>query len=338
MGGNATKDFGTRRITKDEFNILTNKLKDPKYHIIKSYTNKESHGDIDVLGTISFDEFESIIKTKFNILGIVKNHNEKSYALEFNSAKFQLDYIRTAPEYLTFNYNYLSYNDLGNLIGRIASSFGFKFGHDGLFIKEFFDDKGNTVDKTVSYIRHEKLISRDWDFALEFLGLDPKRYKEGFNSLDDIFEYVCSSKYFHKNYYNLENDNNQKRTRDKKRENINKFNKYLESQLETNFRESRNLFKEHLKSYPQIIQYKRALKKEVKREYYKKRKFKAQKLLKILRLNYELIDPKRFGEFIVFVKKSDLYKDWNINHLEFNSRLRSLFEAFNTLTVTNSYK
>lgn len=328
MGGNATKEFDTRRITKQEYEILINKLKDSKYHIIKSYNNKESHGDIDVLGTISFDEFESIIKTKFNILGIKKNHNEKSYALEYNNIKFQLDYIRTSPEFLTFNYNYLSYNDLGNLIGRIASSFGFKFGHDGLFVKEFFNEQGLKVDKTVSYVRREKLISRDWDFALEFLGLDPKRYQEGFNSLDDIFGYVCSSKYFHKNYYNLENDNNQKRTRDKKRENINKFNKYLETQLETNFRESRNLFKEHLKSYPQIAQYRRALKKEVRTEYFKKRKFKSQKLLKILRLNYDLIDPKLFGEFIVFVKKSDLYKNWNINHLEFNFKLRWLFGKF----------
>ena len=328
MGGNATKEFDTRRITKQEYEILINKLKDPKYHIIKSYNNKESHGDIDVLGTISFDEFESIIKTKFNILGIKKNHNEKSYALEYNNIKFQLDYIRTSPEFLTFNYNYLSYNDLGNLIGRIASSFGFKFGHDGLFVKEFFNEQGLKVDKTVSYVRREKLISRDWDFALEFLGLDPKRYQEGFNSLDDIFGYVCSSKYFHKNYYNLENDNNQKRTRDKKRENINKFNKYLETQLETNFRESRNLFKEHLKSYPQIVQYRKTLRKEVRTEYFKKRKFKSQKLLKILRLNYDLIDPKLFGEFIVFVKKSDLYKNWNINHLEFNFKLRWLFGEF----------
>ena len=328
MGGNATKEFNTRRILKSEYNEICKVLENPKYHIIKSYTNKESHGDIDVLGTITFDEFENIIKDKFNILGIIKNHNEKSYALEYNDIKFQLDFIKTSPEFLTFNYNYLSYNDLGNLIGRIASSFGFKFGHDGLFIKEFFSEQGLKVDKTVSHVRREKLISRNWNFALEFLGLNPERFKEGFENLEDIFEFVCSSKYFHKNYYNLENDNNQKRTRDKKRENINKFNKYLESQLETDFKESRNLFKEHLKKFPQIVQFKRTLKKEVRTEYFKKRKFKSQKILKILNLNYDIINPKEFGEFMVFIKTSDLYKNYNISNYVFNHKIKQLFNEF----------
>ena len=63
--------------------------------------------------------------------------------------------------------------------------------------------------------------------ALEILGLDWERYKQGFNNYDEMFEYVTSCKAFDKSKFALENLNHRNRVRDRKRKTYNLFLQYI---------------------------------------------------------------------------------------------------------------
>lgn len=67
---------------------------------------------------------------------------------------------------------YLSYNDLGNFIGRIAHGLGLKYGQEGLWYEHMF--KNMNVGAV--------MISQNYPKIYEFLGLDFKRWEEGFVS------------------------------------------------------------------------------------------------------------------------------------------------------------
>jgi hypothetical protein len=59
--------------------------------------------------------------------------------------------------------------------------------------------------------------------------LDSNRYKEGFDELSDIFEFVSKSPYFNPDKYKLENISSKGRVRDKKRTTYQEFLKYCDT-------------------------------------------------------------------------------------------------------------
>lgn len=220
MGGNALKTAKTRRYNRDEFfdtwakiyRIFVNQGTICRgIELIPAYETKESFGDMDIL----IDEYEfskskftnEFIKEKFGSTEIVRN----GVVISFNFEEIQVDLIFTK----TFDYSlcYFSYNDLGNLIGRLAHKFGLKHGHDGLSLP-IRDD---------SHVYRTYSITTDHDETLRFLNLDVDTYKRGFKTLEDIFLYVSSSKYFRPEIYLFENLNNIQRTRDRKRSTYNAF-------------------------------------------------------------------------------------------------------------------
>ena len=70
-------------------------------------------------------------------------------------------------------------------------------------------------------------MTQDFDAALQFLGYDPARVHEGFDTLEEIFEYTMSSRYYSRDIYLLRNRNHTARTRDKKRPTYRAFLKYI---------------------------------------------------------------------------------------------------------------
>ena len=74
----------------------------------------------------------------------------------------------------------------------------------------------------------EITVSKDYRKSLKFVDLCPDRYDKGFNNLEEIFEYVISSKYFNPWMFDLEKLNKINRDRDKKRKTYSSFLKYLE--------------------------------------------------------------------------------------------------------------
>ena len=220
MGGNALKTAKTRRYDRDEFfdtwakiyRIFVNQGTICRgVELIPAYETKESFGDMDILIDVySFPKqnfTNEFLKQKFGATEIVRNGD----VISFDFDEIQVDLIFTE----TFEYSlcYFSFNDLGNLIGRLAHKFGLKHGHDGLSLP--IRDESH-VYKTYS-------ITTDHDETLRFLDLDVSTYKKGFKTLEDIFLYVSSSKYFRPEIYLFENLNNIQRTRDRKRSTYNAF-------------------------------------------------------------------------------------------------------------------
>jgi hypothetical protein len=242
---------------------LMNQYLDQPFEIIKAYETKDSFGDLDLLSVNNTDDFEKKLLINENgknvfIYGVVSDGGIKSYAISFKidnpsdpsvllkdnwTKPFQLDFIHKSAEDFDFARQYFSFNDLGNFIGRIASGAGFKFGFDGLYKKIYFNEDGDVVDvkslksqrerqelangKPESNKKIEVLITKDFEKAIEFLGFDYPRYTQGFKTLEDIFQYVQESKYFHLENFLLDNRKADVRHRDLKRPNYNMMVDYF---------------------------------------------------------------------------------------------------------------
>ena len=213
MGGNALKNTETRRYSEDEyfaiqpkiFNKLMSIEQVSSCYLIPAYCSKTSFGDMDILYTtysglpLNTHDIEPV----FSPNETVRNGE----VMSFDYCKLQVDIIHSPGESVDYALGYFSYNDLGNLIGRITKQLGLKHGHRGLYLP--LRDGNQVFD--------EILINRDYSKTLEFIGLDHEIFNSGFDNLEDIFRYVSSSPYYSPDYYLLEKLNHVARVRDRKR-------------------------------------------------------------------------------------------------------------------------
>ena len=75
----------------------------------------------------------------------------------------------------------------------------------------------------------EYCLSNNFEDILNILGLNTTVYKNGFDTYQEMFDFVISSPYFDKNLFLFENLNNKNRVRDKKRKTYNMFLEYLDT-------------------------------------------------------------------------------------------------------------
>jgi hypothetical protein len=211
MGGRALKNTQTRRYSKAEFDLISKELiyilRDnfARVDIPLFYKNKQSFGDIDILvtGLYKINNMHNYIQEKFNPTEIFHNGN----CWSFDYKEIQVDIITSAWEHYDSYLMYLSYNDLGNLIGRIAHGLGFKYGQEGLWYEHYFKNQniGNI------------LISKDYPKIYNFLGLDYSKWERGFDELEDIFKFISESPFFNWKKYQFSELNKINRDRNKKR-------------------------------------------------------------------------------------------------------------------------
>lgn len=220
MGGNALKNVTTRRYQASEYHKLERDVcvmlrKHFPANVvlmpILSYRNKESFGDMDIL--VSSDnlptDWQVGVAELLQSKEVVRNGN----VVSFEHKEFQIDLIATPTEDFVIADKYFAYNDLGNLLGRLANSLGLKLGHQGLFY--------NWQEGTEKY--HTAVLTKDWGLILSVLGLDLAHYRAGFDTLEDIFEFVASSRFFNPAIYLLANRNSRDRVRDEKRKTYTEF-------------------------------------------------------------------------------------------------------------------
>lgn len=245
MGGNALVSFGATRCSRDEalqvledfqarFAGVTQHLgRAARIAPIQAYRQKPDFGDLDVL--VDSRIFQAMppaavveaLSTSYGVpLPWVKNGPVLSVGLPLPAEAsgkercLQLDLISTPEAEFAFSLAYFSWNDMGNLVGRIAHKMGLKFGHDGLWLP--MRDGTNLFD--------ELLVTRDFEAALSLLGFDSARWSEGFDSLDDIYQFVASGQRFNPDIYPLEHRNHTARVRDKKRPVYMGFLRWIEEQ------------------------------------------------------------------------------------------------------------
>lgn len=221
MGGNIFKDTNVR-LSAADYKELELKLLNsiPDSLNIPHYRNKQSHGDIDLLVLDHINVEPYLKKAGFHWLNKSVNGNVHSYALKTKENKenttFQLDIIKTPIEYMQTSQFYFSYNDLNNLVGKIARQFDLSFGFKGLYYVYSKEDRKNKF-----------LLTQDPQTIYEFLGLDWFRYQKGFIELTDIFDFVVDSKYFSTTYFTLESLNHKHRKRDRVRHTYHSFLNYI---------------------------------------------------------------------------------------------------------------
>lgn len=238
MGGNAlTIIGGTRRFLAKEYHELVPEVKaltklaigseEAEVHVIPAYKNKESFGDMDVLIEANQEMMVDIkfkLATSFSAKYMVTNGAgenvlikpgpaslDQTYSIAYKG--LQIDFIFARSWEYWPSYYYYSYNDLGNLLGRVAHRFGMKFGHKGL-IYPFKDG---------DYAFEEIPVEDKWYRILAAFGWPLEDYGYGFDTLEDIFEFVAKSEFFNPEIYLLENRNAKARYRDSKRKTYSAF-------------------------------------------------------------------------------------------------------------------
>lgn len=215
MGGHALKEGITRRYSASEYHDLIPEVvrrlaralypDDPQITPIASLRDKESFGDMDILVESDHLPHDWVhkISAEFQPADMVKN----GPVLSFEFRALQIDVILAPREEYGWSLSYFSWGDTGNLIGRIAHKMGLKFGHDGLWLPYRDGD----------YLFREILVTRDFEAALDCLGLNPGTWGAGFDHQEDVYRFIAAGTYFDPAHYALENRSARDRVRDRKR-------------------------------------------------------------------------------------------------------------------------
>lgn len=186
-----------------------------EYRIPRYYGDKPDFGDMDVL-VASRPEWDTLRATFARDLGITET---KAVGNVFSTVYrgLQTDFFTVPERYLDTAYTFMSFNDLGNFIGRICRRFDLKYGERGL---------GYVYRREGGNYNVELEVTRDFARICGFLGLDHEAHVRGFHSLADVFDWVIASPYFSVAPYLDEVDSHLRR-RAKERTTVARFIAYL---------------------------------------------------------------------------------------------------------------
>jgi hypothetical protein len=221
MGGKALKNTYTERKSIDYFNRIDSELipvfkkaLDTDVRVIKSYHSKSDFGDIDLMIKIKPNQINILefVKETFKPNEIISN----GYTISFDYDSFQVDLNMIRENSWDVACIYFDYDPTGNLMGKTAHKFYCKYGDKGLIYRY---NSGRISENIV--------LSTDNREIFTFLGYDYDRFLEGFENLEDIFEFVVDSKYFDYTDMLMENLNHIDRKRNSKRVSYQKFLSYL---------------------------------------------------------------------------------------------------------------
>lgn len=226
MGGNALPTKG-RRIPASEYYPLAVRVCGAFRNVfpgcsaepVRAYRSKPDFGDLDVLlvaDVMPADPRPWIASrfgaTEFNP-PLTSQRTRASAPLSFGVDGVQVDLLLHPAAEFAGARDYFAYNDLGNLMGRVAHRMGFKYGHRGL----------RYMVRDGDYLVDELSVTDQMPAAFGFLGYDYARFEEGFDTLLEIFAYAASSPFFDPADYALEGRNHRSRTRDRKRDSYRRF-------------------------------------------------------------------------------------------------------------------
>lgn len=192
MGG---KLFNRGRIDRERYleiesdvrAYLDRQIGRDNYYIPRYYGNKPDFGDLDIIIRLVDSSNWQQLRTKIvEDLGISAF---KSAGAVFSTLyqNFQVDFFTAQPEYFESTYNYLSFNDLGNLIGKICRRFNLKYGERGLSYV-YRRNNGNFLK--------EIELTTDFQAICQFLSLDYDKWLLGFADLEKIFAWTIDCPYF----------------------------------------------------------------------------------------------------------------------------------------------
>lgn len=156
------------------------------YRIPRYYGDKTDFGDMDII-VPEHPEWPAMRKEIAADLGIVTSKTAgRLYSTVFDG--LQTDFFVVAACFVDSTYNYMSFNDLGNLLGRIFRRFNLKYGEEGLSYTFRRADS--------SHYKADLPVTQDFARICAFLKLDHAAWIEGFATLTALYEWVIASPYF----------------------------------------------------------------------------------------------------------------------------------------------
>ena len=226
MGGQAllAKGIETRRVDDIEYNSIQLEIEyeftTAGYitYVTPAYYSKKDFGDLDIMLMIDGDQIERLrhfIEITFKPNVIVSNGN----VISFDYRNFQIDIIKIRAIDWVPSKIYFSYDPIGNVMGKIAHKFGLKYGHDGLTYP---------YRSASSNVMGDILLSRFPTKIFNFLGYNLSEFKQGFLTIENIFDYLMYGTYFDKEIFQFSNLNAIDKKRNRKRPSYNKFLEYVD--------------------------------------------------------------------------------------------------------------
>lgn len=293
-----------------------------KYRIPRYYGNKPDFGDMDVIlaKTIPWDELRDSILSDFAIT----EFKSVGHVFSTNLRGLQTDFFMVPQQDLETTYTFMSFNDLGNFIGRICRRFDLKYGERGL---EYVYRRANG-----NHVAHLE-VCRDFQQTCRFLGLDYSAFEQGFDSLPDVFDWVIASPYFSVAPYLDESSSNlQKRIGD--RTTVARFVDYLQEHKidkRPELRDRKSYMEDVFRAFPQVNL---AAKIEQEREAEARSiliatKFNGKRVMQLL----PGLEGERLGSLIRQFKKSiDDFDAWVLRTDE-----REIDERIKHFAATNGF-
>lgn len=196
MGGSL---FELGRCPREDYLEIENELKEyfekkfppcdsqVRFRIPRYYDSKPDFGDVDILVASSALKDKNIFSEIANELGVTKYSRKGGLSMVYKD-KIQVDVMSTDDKYLDTTWQFLCYNDLGNLLGKHYRRFNLKYGEKGLL---YVYRRNNSSGYT-----KEILLSQNMEKILNFLELSFAEWDAGFKTLEDMFDWVISCKYF----------------------------------------------------------------------------------------------------------------------------------------------
>ena len=222
MGGNL---FKLGRLAKEDYKKLETKLQvylDEKlgehYRIPRYYDDKPDFGDMDIIVSSAAikKNWQNLKQEIVDDLGI---ETHKSIGNVFSTIydDFQVDYFVRDEQYFHSAWCFLSFNDIGNLIGRICKRFNLKYGERGL---------AYVYRRAEGNYNKDLALSTDFKDIFSFLKLDYSKWEQGFTSKKEMFDWLVICPYFSVKPYQKLSKSLEKRLRE--RPTIQAFINYLE--------------------------------------------------------------------------------------------------------------
>ncbi len=265
-----------------------------EYRIPRAYGDKPDFGDMDIL-VIDRPGWKNVRQEIVSDLGITQ---QRTIGHVFSTVykNLQTDFFAVPERYFESTYTFMSFNDLGNFIGRICRKFNLKYGEEGLSYVYRRPSNEN--------YKRDLELTQDFKKICAFLGLDYAAWEKGFESLGYLYRWMIGSPYFSVTPYLDEMKGNLK-GRAQERTTVTNFVDWLSKNNIT----QRPEFAERSSYLPMIIDYfpEAKLGEQLQQEHQKEqrdselaRKFSGKLVMKLL----PQLQGKELGEFILKFKQS----------------------------------
>jgi hypothetical protein len=267
MGGNALKQLGieTRRINKEEYNSLVGEIQShfrQRVYPVLAYKEKQTFGDVDF---VAYDDGINW-REKIQELGpkaII--HNGPTYSFDYKD--FQVDItVHTFEEFSTALAFY-DYSPIGNALGKLFRIFGLKYGHRGLSYVIRADLFGGSDTELLADV----VICKNIKTIHNLLGLNHNKFRNGFDTQEEIYHWICSSPYFYPQRFSYEEMSHDDRKRDRTRADYRGLLEYIDNNKEKYANYERKDKKEYFEMVCSTFPVLRERLEEVRKQYEEKK-------------------------------------------------------------------